>query len=438
MKRFRFAAFCALALLLLAPSARAAETLTLEQAVLRALERNPSMQAARAELAGAGYGRKAAMGSFGPALTTGYGFTHRDHRKPRRDLATSEQDIYAWNFNAHQDLFTGFQLLSTYERAALSEESAASSIRNAELSLVQSVQQNFLALLKARADVKSGEDSVARLQEQLKVTTAFYDVGLKPRLDVLQAEADLAKAEDTLLQARNSVATQIARLNTLLDMPLDADADYVGQLEYLPCSLALDQALAGAMKNRPDLDIAQKSVEIARKDKKIVDSAFYPSLGADYDQSRTGNGMDVQGSPLARTEWSEWSVSVSASWTFFEWGKTLNESRQAGQTITQMEAERRNLEQEVTYEVKANHLKIGEAAERIKVTRKALDQAREAYRMAVARYQAQVGTNADVLDSQFQLSRAEADLTQALADYQLAVANLYVSIGEKNPGLMVN
>lgn len=438
MKRFSIAALCALALLVLAPAARAAETLTLEQAVLRALANNPTMQAVRAELSGAEFGRKAALGSFGPSLTTGYGFTHRDHRRPTRDVATSDQDIYAWTFNAHQELFTGFKLLSTYEKAALTKESAESGVRKAELSLIQTVQQNFLALLKARADVKSGEDSVARLLEQLKVTQAFYDVGLKPRLDVLQAESDLSSAQDTLLQARNSVSTQIARLNTLLNMSLAADVEYVGQLEYLPCTLGLDDALSRAMKGRPDLDIAQKSVEIAQKDKKITDSAFYPSLGADYDYSRQGNGADVAGSNLMRTEWSAWSVSASASWKFFEWGKTLNESRQAGETIKQMEAEFKNTEQEASYEVKANHLKTHEAAERIGVTRKALDTAREAYRIAVARYQAQVGTNSDVLDSQYALTRAESDLTQALADYQIAAANLYVSIGEKNPGLVIN
>jgi outer membrane protein len=438
MKTLRIAALCALALLALAPAARAAETLTMEQAVLRALEQNPSMQAVRAELMGAEYGRKAALGSFGPSLTTGYSFTSRDHRRPKRSLATSEKDLFAWSFNAHEDLFTGFRLLSTYEKAALTKDSAEAGVRKAELSLIQSVQQNFLALLKSRANVASGEDSVARLKEQLKVTQAFYDVGLKPRLDVLQAESDLASAEDTLLQAKNSVATQIARLNTLLNMPLEAEVEYVGQLEYLPFTLGIDDALTSAMKNRPDLDIAEKSVEIARKNKKITDSAFYPSLGADYDQTRQGNGMDINGSPLMKTEWSEWSVSLSASWKFFEWGKTLNESKQAAQTITQMEAERQNTVQEATYEVKANHLKIGEAAERIKVTRVALDHAKEAYRMAVARYQAQVGTNSDVLDSQYQLTRAEADLTQAKADYQLALANLYVSIGNKNPGLVAN
>lgn len=438
MNKPLLAALLALALLAAAPAARAGEPLTLEQAVLRAIERNPSMQAVRAELSGAEFGRKSAQGSFGPSLTAGYGFTHNDHRKPRRTLATSEQDLYAFSFNAHQDLFTGFRLLSTYQKAALAKESTESKVLGAELGLVQTVQQNFLTLLKAREDVKSGKDQETRLKEQLKVTQAFYDVGLKPRLDVLQAEADLAKAEDDLLKAENSVATQAARLNTLLDLALDADVDYVGELAYLPCSVALDEALDRAKKNRPDLAMADKSVEIARKDKRIADSAFYPALAADYDQTRSGNGPDVDGSPLMKTEWTEWSVALSASWKFFEWGKTLNASRQAEQAIARMEAERRSLEQEITYEVKASHLKINEASKRIKVTRKALEQAREAYRMAVARYQAQVGTNSDVLDSQYQLTRAEADLTQALADYQLAVANLFVSMGAKNPGLAVN
>jgi outer membrane protein TolC len=55
--------------------------------------------------------------------------------------------------------------------------------------------------------------------------------------------------------------------------------------------------------------------------------------------------------------------------------------------------------------------------------------------MALARYQAQVGTNIDVLDAQAQLTQSEADLTQALSDYQIALARIFVSMGDKNPGL---
>jgi len=37
-----------------------------------------------------------------------------------------------------------------------------------------------------------------------------------------------------------------------------------------------------------------------------------------------------------------------------------------------------------------------------------------------------------VLDAQARVSRAEFQLTQALTDYQIAIANLYYSVGRKN------
>ncbi len=416
------------------------DTLDMEQAVLMALERNPSMLAARYEALGAEDGRKSARGDFGPSVAVSYTYSRLDHKKPNRDavVVTSDVDVYTATLNVHQDLFTGWRLLSTYEKAALNKDQAEAQVLNAELSLIGTVQENFLALLKARADVKSGTGSVARLQEQLKVTKAFYDVGLKPRLDLLQAQTNLASAKDTLLQAQNSVDTQVARLNTLLGLPLEAPVGYQGQLEYLPFSMDLDEALASAYENRPDLDIARKSVAIARKDKKITDSSFYPQIGADFDWSTQGGDPKAGGSIHSKTEYSDWTASLGATWTIFEWGKTYYASRQAQKTILQLEQSLANTRLEASFEVKSNHLKIHEASERINVRRQALEEARESYRMAVARYQAQVGTNADVLDAQSELTDAETNLSQAQADYQLAISSIFVSMGRQNPALTTN
>jgi len=427
-----------------APEAEAAfeapETLDMEQAVLMALERNPSIMAARYEALGAEDGRKSSRGDFGPSVSMSYTYSRLDHKKPNRDavVVTSDVDRYTATLNVHQDLFTGWRLLSTYEKAILTKDQAEAQVRNAELNLIGMVQQNFLGLLKARSDVKSGQDSVSRLEEQLKVTKAFYDVGLKPRLDLLQAQTNLATAKDTLLQAQNDVDTQIARLNTLLGLPLEADVDYRGELEYLPFSLGLDEALASAYESRPDLDIARKAVAIARKSKKITDAAFYPQIGADLDWSTQGGDPKAAGSIHSKTEYSDWTASVGATWTIFEWGKTHYASKQAQKTILQMEQELANTRLEASFEIKSGHLAIHEASERINVRRQALEEARESYRMAVARYQAQVGTNADVLDAQSELTDAESALTQALADYQTAISGIFVSMGQQNPALNTN
>lgn len=418
-----------------ASPAQANTVYNMQQAVELALEANPTMLAARHDLLGSEAGRKSARGSFLPSASTSYGYTRYDHDQPTRDNPTRDKDVWSATFNVHQDLFTGWRILSTYQRAQLAEENAAARVFNTELSLVNTVQENFLGLLKARENVRSAKDSVTRLREQLKVTQAFYDVGLQPRLDVLQAEVDLAGAEDSLLTAENSVATQIVRLNTLLGLAHDADVDYEGTLAYQPFSLTIEQALERAEKDRPDLLIAKKSVEIAVKDKKITDSAFYPQLGADFDWSTYGDDPNAAGDDYAETEYSEWTVGVRASWTFWEWGKTYYASEQAKENVSSLLQSAQNTHQEAVYAVKANHLAIGNAKESIRVNKKAVEAAQESYRMAVARYQAQVGTNTDVLDAQSRLTSAEAALTTALANYEIALSRLFASIGEKNTAL---
>jgi len=438
MNMKHFAARLALAALLtlaVAGAAQAATVYNMQQAVEKALADNPTMQGARFDLLGAEAGRKSARGSFLPSATVTYGYTRYDHNQPNTGSPTYDADHWAATLNLHQDLFTGWNILSTYQKAQLTEENTKATLNNTELALVASVQQNFLGLLKGREDVRSAQDSVTRLREQLKVTQAFFDVGLKPRLDVLQAEVDLATAEDTLLTAQNSVDTQIVRLNTLLGLEHDADVDYEGSLAYQPFTLSLEDVLAKAYKDRPDLEIANRAVEIGVKDKKITDSAFYPQLAADFNWSSFGDDPSASGDSYATTEYSEWTVGVTASWTFWEWGKTYYASEQAAQSVKSLLMSADNTRQEATYEVKSNYLSLGNAKESIRVNKKALEAAQESYRMAVARYQAQVGTNTDVLDAQASLTSAEASLTAALANYEIALSNLFVSIGEKNTAL---
>jgi len=417
-----------------------ARDINLEQAVRMALEENQSIFSAKAQALAAEDFRKSALGEFFPSLSVSYTYTRYDHERPKRQVRALQtaQNFYQFGANVHQDIFTGFRLENTYIKARLTKDQMNENLRDTQLSLINDVQLNFLALLQAREDVRSAKDSVTRLSSQLRVTQAFYDVGLKPKLDVLQAEVDLARAEDELLQARNAVATQQARLNTLLTLPLDAEVNFTGELEYSPFSLTLDECLTRAYDNRPDLQMAQYSVDIAEKDARIAFSGLLPQIGADVDLVRSGDTWAVNGGNWGNpgpTEFSQWSVSVSAQWQIFDFGSTWYSWRQAQRGISRYEADELRLREEIAYAVKAAHLKIEETRERIKVARKALEQAKESYRMAVARYQAQVGTNTDVLDAQARLTEAEATLTQSMADYQSAIANMYLAMGMKNYNL---
>ena len=432
-----------------AQQVEAAQSMDLEKSVQRALDANPQMQSAKQQIYGAQSGVYAATAAFGPVGTATYQGTSSTSKFP----VTVSQQINGttvtgvtkrWfdpsffatlDLNVSQPLFTGFRLLSSYQKSKLARDQADALYKRTELTLMRSVQTAFLTLLKARSDVKSNKDAVARLDSQLKVTRAFYEVGLRPRLDVLQAESDLASAEQALLAAQNSVDIQLAQLNSLLNIPLEQPVDYLGELSQIPFKMSLQQSLDESYKQRPDIAIALKSVEMAEKDATIALSPALPQVSADYDYIRQGDTWGLRenlSSTSSSVYFERHQFQLTFTWKAWDWGNTYFTYRQASENVKKLQADLARLRLDVGAEVKTQYLNIQDAAKRIAVAKAGLTAANEGYRMAVARYQAQVGTNTDVLDAQARVSRAEFQLTQALTDYQIAISNLYYSIGRKN------
>lgn len=414
----------------------------MEKSAQRGLDANPQMQSVRASASGAEEARRQALANFGPVGTVSYSVNRYDGQintgtSPYYPRSGYWQNINQLQLQATQPLFTGFNLLSSYQKAALTKDQAKANIRYSEITLVKSVQKAFLGLLQARSNVRSNKDSVARLESQYKVAQAYYDVGLKPRLDVLQAESDLATAEQNLLKAENNVKVQTTQLNSLLNLPLQQNTNYVGELTYLPFTMSIKDCLDAAYKQRPDLYMGVKAVQIAEKDVKIAASPLYPQVQAQATYSKQGNQLDLGVRDVtSRTTPEMTTVGITASLRAWDWGSTFFGMQAARKTVKKLQADLAEMRLNVGYEVKTYYLNLQDAAKRISVARTALEATKEGYRMAVARYQAQVGTSTDVLDAQSRVSSAEFNLTQALTDYQSALADLYAGMGMKNLSLM--
>ena len=254
-----------------------------------------------------------------------------------------------------------------------------------------------------------------------------------------QAESDLAQAEQDLLKAENSVLVQIAQLNSLLNLPLNQQTNYLGELSFLPFTMKIEDCLDQAYKQRPDLYMAVKSVQIAERDAKIAASPLYPQVQAQGTYTKSGNTLDLDlKDNSGSTTPQNTTVGITASLQAWDWGSTYFGLQAARDQVKKLQADLAKLRLDIGYQVKTFYLNLQDAAKRISVARTALEASKEGFRMAVARYQAQVGTSTDVLDAQARVSTAEYNLTQSLTDYQSALAALYVSMGIKNLSLMPN
>jgi outer membrane protein len=436
----RLGALCAAIILLSPATLFAAEQITLIDAVNRALAANPTLHSAKAAGDAAEAGRKSARGAFGPALSASYGYSRslQESQPAMRTSTAPYGGMFEAGISVNQNLFTGFRLLSTYQKAALEAESRQLNHRLAQLNLTASVQSTFLNYLQAVDNVRSQRDSLTRLKEQLQITKASFDVGLRPNLDVLQAEVDVSRAESLLITAENAQETHKAQLNTLLGLPVTAALDYVGILSHVPFDMGLEQCLDTAYKRRPDLGVAAKAVAIAGKDARIAQSQYYPQVNAYYAMTNFGDNPGLQHVHKDGYSSSRREIGVMGTWTAFEWGRTFFADQQARFVESQLRADEASLKLNVGFDVKSKLLAARDAEKLISVATKGLEQAQEAYKQAQARYRAQVGTNFDVLDASANLTAAETTLTGAKAGYLTALSALYAAMGELKPDLGLN
>lgn len=417
----------------------AGKSIGMSDAVEHALRFNPGLGAQEAESRSSEEGRKSARGAFGPRLGVSYSATKTESKRdPSATMGTKnpKMGVYSWGVEVTQPIFQGFRLLSTYQKAALQADSDKSSLRKAELDMTEQVQTAFLEYLKAGENTRSMRDSLTRLREQLRIAQAYFEVGLSPRLDVLQAEVDVSEAESLLIEAENTQATALARLNTLLGFDATAVNTYTGTLKEVGFRYTLEQCLELAYRQRPDLYVAQKAVEIARKSQKEVQSDYYPQIEGYYSMTQSGNTPGMQRSGENGSHVTNWEVGAQATWNVFEWGTTYYADKQAGWQVTKMRYEQENLKLEVGYDIKSKYLAVQEARKRIAVAQNSVAQATEAYNVALARYHEHVGTNFDVLDASANLTSAQSSLTGAKADYLTALSQIYVAMGEYHPDLL--
>lgn len=417
----------------------AGKSIGMSDAVEHALRFNPGLGAQEAESRSSEEGRESARGAFGPRLGVSYSATKTESKRDSSatmGTKNPKMGVYSWGVEVTQPIFQGFRLLSTYQKAALQADSDKASLRKAELDMTEQVQTAFLEYLKAGENTRSMRDSLTRLREQLRIAQAYFEVGLSPRLDVLQAEVDVSEAESLLIEAENTQATTLARLNTLLGFDATAVNTYTGTLKEVGFRYTLEQCLELAYRQRPDLYVAQKAVEIARKSQKEVQSDYYPQIEGYYSMTQSGNTPGMQRSGENGSHVTNWEVGAQATWNVFEWGTTYYADKQAGWQVTKMRYEQENLKLEVGYDIKSKYLAVQEARKRIAVAQNSVAQATEAYNVALARYHEHVGTNFDVLDASANLTSAQSSLTGAKADYLTALSQIYVAMGEYHPDLL--
>jgi outer membrane protein len=418
---------------IMAPGVSAAEKVfTLNESIDIALKQSVLIHAAQEGVLGAEAQKKEALTGFLPKLNTSYGYTWLNREPtmqipPTPPIRVGTQDNYTWAVEAKQPLFAGGGIMANYEASKIGHDISRMDEAAAIQDIIQEVKVSFFNILKAEKLLGVARQSLEQLQAHRHVAQNFFDVGLIPRNDLLQSEVQVANGEQSLIRAENGVELAKSKFNTVLRRNINDPVQVEDILTYRPYELKIADCFQAALENRPEIKSQALKVDQAKSLVKLARSDFYPTVSAVGHYERVGDRPGVSGTAFKDAE--SWYVMGVANWTFWEWGKTKNRVDASRSRENQSVDLLNNTRDQITLEVKNAYLLMRESEKQVMVTKKAIEQAEENFRINQERYREQVATSTDVLDAQTLLTRAKSDYANALSEYHISHARLERAMG---------
>ena len=416
----------------------AQEPLTLEASIDIALKNSLVLNIAKEGSKGATAQKREAITGFLPKFSTSYNYTRLNEEPsflfpgappliPASNITTGTINNYNWVIEAKQPLFAGGGILANYQASRIGEDTALLEEKAKYQDVVQEVKIAYFNILRAQRIQDAASQSVEMLSAHRDVAENYFKVGMIPKNDLLHAEVELANGKQALVRAQNAVELAKSRFNAVLKRKIFAPVEVVDILTYQPLKQSFEECLNIAQQSRLELKISSLKAAQAAKLVRVAQSDYLPAVSVVGNYARFGDNPSVSGSDYKDME--SWYIMAVASWNFWEWGKTKFRVDASRARENQAIDAAKELNDQITLEIKYAYLTLQEAQNQIAVSQKVIEQAEENFRISEERYKERVATSTEVLDAQTLLTRAKSEYANALGDYNVNYAKLQRAMG---------
>jgi outer membrane protein len=468
-------------------------TLTLEEAIDRALEHNLDVRSARLDPEIQRYALEGARAAFNPSFQSSLGYNNAtrqstsqldggtritterntlnlglvqplpwygaevsatfdsDRTSTDNIFATRNPSYYsAFSLNLVQPLLSGRRIDG--RRNVLRTEEVRRGVVDARLrdridalgAEVRTAYWNLRALIE---EIEIQRRSLAQAEQLLENNRIMVEQGIMVEIDLAQAEAQVAAAEQALLNAEVQWRNHELAFKRLLvggtdDPFFHRTINPVDLPEYDQVEVDVETAIETAVRTRPDLQALRQEREITEMDLEVTRDNTRPNLDLVLSYSLQGVGGDLferaelGGEPqlIERGGYMDGLSSIASFDT-----PTLNAmlqfsyplgSSQADANLEQARLRNRqarlNLESQlllVETEVTNAGLAVTSAYQQLEAARRSREAAERSAEAEMTRFTVGVSTNFQVVAAQDALTRARLSELRATIDYINAVAD---------------
>jgi outer membrane protein len=296
-------------------------------------------------------------------------------------------------------------------------------LRDTRLSVIDSIRQAYYGVLLAQRVVKVRLEDLDRTKEHLKQAQGFYQVGLKAKIDVTQAEVAVITVQKALLQAENDVQVNWVTLAATMGLDQPPSITLKDDLETRQVDWKLDDLKKEALERDPVLNRLRAVITFWEAQEEGAKKEFWPTLTgtAKYGWNNGSNYNNDE----------TWNLGLQLNFPIFSGFQSQAKVAEYRATLTQAKANEGTQKLLVLSNLQSQYLNQVLAVKQIEVAREALRSARENLELATGRYKAGVGAMLDITDARGSYVQAENDYNQALYNAIIASYKVERAIGRE-------
>ena len=286
----------------------------------------------------------------------------------------------------------------------------------------------YFNLQQADDGVRIGQESVRASVVSLRDARARYQAGVATKLEVLEAETQLARDQQLLTGYLTAQVVARRSLAALLDLPQNVTPTSKDPARIIGTwQPSLQESIIAAFAFREELDQALLDISIANSNANQAIGAVQPFLSifnnliAGRYQGNQGVLVDLPGSK----GWNvDNSIGLSVTWSLFDGGAAAARARASKQQAQQYTYDFARRRDDIRRDVETSFYELEKNNRNLTTTAREVLSAREALRLARLRLEAGVTTQREVVNNQRDLTQAEVRHSDAISQYNTRLAEL--------------
>ncbi len=432
--------------------------LSLNDCIKIALNNNPAVRNARYNYGISKANVNIARSEFFPTIGVGTGYNYSNIETKRYSTNSNAYSVEAqlnqllWNFgrtNANIRMQKFYMIADQYY------------FDNTVRETIFNVKERYYEVLAARATVAINEAYVDINERNYLRTKAYFDEGIKSKIDLVNAEVTLSDSKIGLIKSQNAYKNSLVNLNNAMYLtnapsylisstegfnikdnvapvdlskitkPADSkiaevpvsvkDAKLLSSVEKLEVltdykledfPYSFEECMKMAYDNRADLKAYNSTLEAVKEHLLFVKRNYYPSLSATAgygfrDTNRT-NSLNV-------------GVNLSSSVNI------MNQKAQVDAAKLQVDIAENSLSQlnqDIYFEVQNAYINMIELEKQIPLLAVKVRQTLENYELAEGRYYVGLGDYIQLQDAKVNYNNAQCSYIETIYKYNVARANL--------------